>query len=151
MGPSTPPANRRRGRDRRRSNHDRRGGAFRGGRRASDLILASALAAGGFAAQARAAEPTRPVSVPPLKVGRRATDLVGVAALPAPAPDQAGVVSLEAMRFGVDMSSVGKATAQGLAVSYGAFWVGAWSQKQRWSDADSRLREAREGNVVPVV
>jgi hypothetical protein len=123
--------------DRRRATRDRRGAAFRGGRRASDIILAAALAGGGLAARAQAAPATHGTSVSMVKVGRRATD--------------GAIASREPMRFGVDMPSVGKAESEGLSLSYGAFWVGPWTQKDGWSETDRQLAEARRSNVVPVV
>jgi hypothetical protein len=141
----------RRAADRRQAGRDRRGAGFRGGRRASDILLAAALATGGLATQAQAGQP-RSTDAGSVKLGRRATDTVDVAVVPAPLPRDAGaVVPLEPMRFGVDMPSVAKASGQGLGVSYGAFWVGPWTEKSGWAGPDAQLKEARARNVVPVV
>jgi hypothetical protein len=152
--PSSPPLSpdrRRAGVDRRLATHDRRTGPFRGGRRASDLILAAALA-GSFAAGAEAGEKGKSASVGTVRLGRRAADVVHVTAVPTPSAREGGtIVSLAPMRFGVDMASVGKAASQGLSVAYGAFWVGPWTQKYGWDETDRNLKEARKRDVVPVV
>jgi hypothetical protein len=146
------PERRRPGADRRLAARDRRQGAFRGGRRASDLILAAALSAGGFAASAHAGESGKAREAGTAKLGRRATDVVSVTAVPAPAPRHGGtIVTLEPMRFGVDMASVGKTASEGLSVAYGAFWVGPWTQKYGWEETDRHLEDARKLHVVPVV
>jgi hypothetical protein len=36
-------------------------------------------------------------------------------------------------------------------LSYGAFWVGPWTQKNGWAETDRQLAEARARGVVPVV
>lgn len=137
--------------DRRLAAPDRRRGSFRGGRRASDLILAAALA-GSFASAAEAGQGRKAADAGAVRLGRRAGDAVQVTAVPAPTPRDAGaVLSLAPMGFGVDMASVGKAESQGLPVAYGGFWAGPWNQKYGWDDADQSLREARKRGVVPVV
>jgi len=144
------------GRDRRRRATDRRSPLadrrheFRGGRRASDLVLAAALSAG-LATPAMGASLPRSGTVA-IKVGSRATDLVGVANAGGGGNRGRSVVGAqEPMRFGVDMRSVGQAVAQGLPMTYGAFWVGAWTQKGGWGEVDRQLAEARTRGVVPVV
>jgi hypothetical protein len=55
------------------------------------------------------------------------------------------------MRFGSELSELPRAQAQGLSLSYGTFWLGAWTQKYGWSDANTKLRAAAAGGVTPVV
>ncbi|HEY3119752.1 MAG TPA: hypothetical protein VGL15_03950 [Vicinamibacteria bacterium] len=88
-----------------------------------------------------------------LKTGRRATDVIRVVppsrALP-PAPVEAAAEA-PPMRFGLDMDSVDKASRQGMTVSYGTFWVGAWTQKYGWDEAAEKLKAARKLGVTPVI
>lgn len=56
-----------------------------------------------------------------------------------------------AMRFGADTKSLARAERKGLALSYGTFWVGSWTQKQGWRHAENELRTARAHNVTPVI
>src|SRR4051812_464408 len=151
-GPALLVQDRRRRADRRTAARDRRGAAFRGGRRASDIVLAVAIAGGGFAVPAQAARASGAARLGSIKLGRRATDVADVTRVPAPAPvEGTSVVALEPMRFGVDMASVGTTASQGLPLSYGAFWVGPWTQKNGWAETDRQLAEARARGVVPVV
>lgn len=55
------------------------------------------------------------------------------------------------MQFGADLSALPRARAQGLPLSYGTFWLGAWTQKYGWSDANTQLRAAAAGGVTPVI
>lgn len=55
------------------------------------------------------------------------------------------------MRFGVDMESIGRARAKGLDLAFGTFWVGSWTQKYGWNNAESQLRGARKHHVTPVI
>ena len=55
------------------------------------------------------------------------------------------------MRFGADLSALPRARSQGLAFTYGTFWLGAWTQKYGWSDANTQLRAAAAGGVTPVI
>jgi hypothetical protein len=55
------------------------------------------------------------------------------------------------MRFGIDTRSLARVERKGLDFSYGAFWVGAWNQRQGWRHAESELRAARQHGVTPVI
>jgi hypothetical protein len=142
----------RRSGDRRLASLDRRG-FWRGGRRAKDLVFASGLVLALAAAGTVQAEPA-PDGALYVKTGRRAADVIRVVppsrALP---PATLGVEVAEAppMRFGLDMDSVEKASRQGMTVSYGTFWVGAWTQRYGWDEAEQKLRTARKLGVTPVI
>jgi hypothetical protein len=55
------------------------------------------------------------------------------------------------MRFGADLTALPRAHAQGLPLTYGTFWLGAWTQKYGWSDANTKLRAAAAGGATPVI
>ncbi|HXG87428.1 MAG TPA: fibronectin type III domain-containing protein [Vicinamibacterales bacterium] len=57
----------------------------------------------------------------------------------------------EPMRFGSDIESIDRATSRGLALSYGSFWVGSWTQKYGWGYAQDQMRAAAARNVTPVI
>ena len=140
----------RRSGDRRLASLDRRG-FWRGGRRAKDLVFASGLVLA-LAAAGKVQAAPGPDGALHVKTGRRATDVIRVVppsrALP-PAP--AEVAEAPPMRFGLDMDSVDKASHQGMTVSYGTFWVGAWTQKYGWDEAAEKLKVARKLGVTPVI
>jgi hypothetical protein len=55
------------------------------------------------------------------------------------------------MRFGLDIDSVKKAARDGMTLSYGTFWVGAWTQKYGWNETEQKLEAARKLGVTPVI
>lgn len=55
------------------------------------------------------------------------------------------------LRFGFAMGSVAELTAADVPLTYGSFWVGAWTAKSGWGYAASELDRARAANVTPVV
>lgn len=66
----------------------------------------------------------------------------------------AGLVSpaaAQTMRFGVDASSTSRAIAEGLPVTYGSMWAGAWNQRWGWDGIRSQLAEAKASGVTPVI
>lgn len=138
--------------DRRRSDrrHGDRRSAFRGGRRATDVVVAAALALAMHSA-AEAAPATKSGKVGTLRTGRRVTDVVDVAAVPAPARKAGQVVELPPMKFGVDLASVDRAAKAGLPVSYGTYWMGGWTQKYGFGEMESRLKAAKKRGITPVV
>lgn len=135
----------RRNGDRRHAAADRRG-AFRGGRRASDLAVAALVLAQLAAVAPVQAEEALARGVV-VRTGRRSTDLSVVKQRPMlPAPRFEG-----RLRFGTEMKSLARAQEAGMEFAYGVFWTGAWNQKHGWDGPRSDLREARRRGVVPVV
>jgi hypothetical protein len=55
------------------------------------------------------------------------------------------------MRFGADIEALPRARSQGLPLTYGSLWLGAWTQRWGWSDANTKLRAASAGGVTPVI
>lgn len=102
---------------------------FRGGRRLADAARVGTFAALAGLAAARAVSAAEPVARP----------AVSSAARPAP------------MRFGVDVDSVKTLRNKGVDLSYGTFWVGAWTQRYGWGEADAQLKMARSQGITPVV
>lgn len=136
--------------ERRKGPRDRRTNA-RGGRRATDFVMAGVIL-GSLAgvAPAGAAPPSAPA-----RNGRRATDPVLPAApraLPAPSATRAlPPAVLPAMRFGTDIDAIGSRSIRDLPFSYGVFWAGPWNQKLGWDRIADELAQARKKGVVPVV
>src|SRR5436190_14725835 len=121
----------------RRQRTERRGG-FRGGRRLGDAARIGTVALGlslGTSALASAKEP--------------------VPARPAPAAASASPSARSAtsspMRFGVDVDAIKTLRNKGVDLSYGTFWVGSWTQRYGWGDADSQLKTAKSQGITPVV
>jgi hypothetical protein len=140
----------RRGGDRRLASADRRG-FWRGGRRAKDLAFATGLVLA-LAAAGKVQAEAGPDGALHVKIGRRATDVVRVVpptrALP---PATEAVAEAPPMRFGLDIGSVKKAAREGMTLSYGTFWVGAWTQKYGWAETEEKLAAARKLGVTPVI
>ncbi len=57
----------------------------------------------------------------------------------------------EPMRFGIDASAAGAATAKGMPLTYGSLWAGAWNQKWGWGGIETQLQTAKANNLVPVI
>src|SRR4029077_11850005 len=55
------------------------------------------------------------------------------------------------MRFGIDAASAPAAIAQGMPMSYGSMWAGAWNQRWGWDGIRTQLTAARTAGVTPVV
>lgn len=55
------------------------------------------------------------------------------------------------MRFGADIEALGRAQAQGLALTYGTLWLGSWNQRHGWGHAQQQLQAANASNVTPVI
>jgi hypothetical protein len=117
-----------RGPDRRQQQERRLG--FRGGRRLGDAARVGTLALGlslGLSGLASAKEPApKPVATSPVRANA-------------------------AMRFGVDVDSIKTLRNKGVDLSYGTFWVGSWTQRYGWGDADSQLKTAKSQGITPVV
>lgn len=112
----------------RRQRAERRAG-FRGGRRLSDVARVGAIAAMATLAGAR-----------------------GVSAAEPAAHRTASSASETApMRFGIDVDSVKTLRNKGVDVSYGTFWVGSWTERYGWGEADSQLKLAKNAGITPVV
>jgi hypothetical protein len=112
----------------RRQRAERRAG-FRGGRRLSDMARAGTIAAMATLAAARGVSAAEPA-----------------ARAPRTSASQTGP-----MRFGVDVDSVKMLRSKGVDVSYGTFWVGSWTERYGWGDADSQLKLAKSAGITPVV
>jgi hypothetical protein len=77
--------------------------------------------------------------------------MIGLMAL-ATVPAVSGrATAAEPMRFGIDSDAVTLAKSRGVAISYGTFWLGAWTQKYGWAEAESQLKAAAAANVTPVI
>jgi hypothetical protein len=55
------------------------------------------------------------------------------------------------VKFGFDADSARVARRNGLAVSYGSLWAGAWNQKWGWGGVQTQLRTAKSAGVTPLV
>ena len=130
----------------RRSGVDRRR-AFRGGRRATDLIRAGVTAgimAGVLAAPA-AAQTRAPRDTGAITGFKAVKKNPKPPTAPAPVPAPAG------MRFGVHVDSLAKAESHSLPMSYGVFWMGSWTQKYGWGYAEQQLTAAKAKGITPIV
>lgn len=87
-------------------------------------------------------------------MGRRAL-LSGIVAgllfLTTSSPTVAAAEDPPPLRFGFAMGSVDELLGDDVPLSYGSFWVGAWTQKSGWGYAASQLDAAVAANVTPVV
>jgi len=151
--------------DRRRGG-DRRS-AFRGGRRATDLIRAGVTAGALMGALAVPAEAqTRTPRDTSARTGTTAQPRDGLTATkgkpgkpapkpaPAPAPEPAPAPApapATGMRFGVHVDSLPNADQHSLPMSFGVFWMGSWTQKYGWGYAEQQLTAARNRGITPIV
>src|SRR5437867_9538318 len=57
------------------------------------------------------------------------------------------------MLFGVDAAAASKAIAQGLPMTYGSLWAGAWNQPEKygWGGIKTQLQQAKAAGVTPVI
>ncbi len=112
----------------RRQRRERRAG-FRGGRRFSDVARVGTIAAMTALAAARGVWAAEPAA--------RATPSASSRSGP--------------MRFGIDVDSVKALRNKGVDVSYGTFWVGSWTGRYGWGEADAQLKLAKNAGITPVV
>ena len=53
--------------------------------------------------------------------------------------------------MGIEADAVGILSSQGVHVTYGTVWVGAWNLELGWRDTEEELRDLAAANVTPLV
>lgn len=83
--------------------------------------------------------------------GRRTADLAGAGAFALLCLLLQSATASAQIKFGFDADSAKVARRNGMPVSYGSLWAGAWNQKWSWGGVQTQLQTAKSAGVTPLV